>query len=440
MRVLERVARTHAYADVLLHATLGRSNLPAPDRAFATELVYGTLRWQGRLDFHLSRCLDQAMDKLEPLVASALRLGAYQIVFADVPDTAAVDESVRCVRAAGSERTTGLVNAVLRRVAREHREHTLPTLEDDPVGHLMHALSLPMWLATRAIELFDVENAARFAAACNEPPPLVVRANPHHGGAEEVLPELLTRFPEARRCLHARDGIVLGRRGNASQDPAFAEGRFTIQDEGSQLVVDLLDPQPGERALDVCAAPGGKATALAERVGSQGSVLALDRSQRRLDLVRRATRRLGLSKLRCLQRDASESLADLDAGNTFDRVLADVPCSGLGTLRRNPDARWRVAPDNPAELAGSQLAILREAARRLRPGGALVYSTCTLLPEENEGVIDAFLRECPEFSCVPRERLPENVRPLCDTRGALRCLPHLHDTDGFFAVRIERVP
>ena len=121
-----------------------------------------------------------------------------------------------------------------------------------------------------------------------------------------------------------------------------------------------------------------------------------------------------------------------------DRILADVPCSGLGTLRRNPDARWRVAPGDPTELAGTQLAILREAARMLRPGGALVYSTCTLLPEENEGVIEAFLGEFPDFACVPRERLPENVRPLCDERGALRCLPHLHDTDGFFAVRLER--
>jgi 16S rRNA (cytosine967-C5)-methyltransferase len=439
LRVLERVARTGAYADVLLHSTLARSNLSAPDRAFATELVYGTLRWQGRLDFHLTRCLDQPLDKLEPLVASALRLGAYQIIFAAVPNMAAVDESVRCVRAAGWERATGLINAVLRRLAREHAEMQLPRLEDDPIGHLMHGLSMPMWLAGRLIELFGAEDAARFAKASNEPPPLVIRANPRHGGVDELLPELVTRFPAAVACRYARDGIVLGRRGNASQDPAFADGRFTIQDEGSQLVVDLLDPKPGERALDVCAAPGGKATALAERVGSRGSVLALDRNRSRLDLVRRATRRLGLTRLRCLERDASEPLAGIDPGGPFDRVLADVPCSGLGTLRRNPDARWRIQPEDPEELSKIQLAILREAAQMLRPGGALVYSTCTLLPEENEGVVDTFLGEFPGFARAGFESLPDNVKPLCDARGQLRCLPHIHDTDGFFAVRIERV-
>jgi 16S rRNA (cytosine967-C5)-methyltransferase len=439
LRVLERVARTSAYADVLLHANLARSTLSAPDRAFATELVYGTLRWQGRLDFHITKCLDQPLDKLEPLVASALRLGAYQIVFADVPDMAAVDESVRCVRAAGWERATGLVNAVLRRLAREHKETVLPQLEDDPIGHLMHVLSMPMWLAGRFIELLGPEDAARFVEVCNHPPPLTVRANPHHGGVAKILPEIATRFPEAVACKYAQDGIVLGRRGNAAQDPAFADGRMTVQDEGSQLVVDLLDPQPGDRTLDVCAAPGGKATAIAERVGIEGSVLALDRSRARLDLVRRATRRIGLTRLRCLERDASEPLAGIDGGAAFDRVLADVPCSGLGTLRRNPDARWRVQPEDPNQLAKLQLAILREAGQMLRPGGALVYSTCTLLPEENEDVVEAFLAEFPSFARASIESLPENVKPLCDAQGQLRCLPHIHDTDGFYAVRIERV-
>ena len=433
------MARTGAYADLLLHSTLARSPLSAPDRAFATELVYGTLRWRGRIDYMLARCLDRDLEKLEPLVASALRLGGYQIVFAErVPTVAAVDESVRCVRAAGWERATGLVNAVLRRLANEHASMPLPQLDDDPIGHLTHTLSLPMWLAGRFIELFGPEDAADLARASNHPPPLVARANPHYGGVAQLLPELRERFPDAHACTYARDGIVLGRRGNAALDPAFVDGRFTIQDEGSQLVVDLLDPRPGERALDVCAAPGGKATALAERVGERGSVLALDRNRGRLDLVRRATRRLGLSRLRCGEHDATEPLRDIDSGGPFDRVLVDVPCSGLGTLRRNPDARWRVAETDPAELATTQLKILRHAAAVLRPGGTLVYSTCTLLPEENEGVVEAFLEVSPDFARAPADKAPDNVRPLCDERGQLRCLPHLHDTDGFFAARIER--
>src|SRR5262249_13373340 len=269
-----RVQRAGAFADLLLHASLARSPLSAADRAFATEIVYGTLRWRGRIDYLLRRCLDRDLDRLEPLVAPALRLGPYPLVFADrVPASAAVDESVRCVRAVGAERSTGLVNAVLRRLAREHAQIALPSLEDDPLGHLMHALSLPQWIAARWIETFGAEEAAALAAASNEVPPLCVRANPQRVSRDALLDELRVRFPEARGGRHARHGIVLGRGGNPTLDLAFREGRFTVQDEASQLVVDLLDPQSGERVLDACAAPGGKATAIAECIGPEGEVV-----------------------------------------------------------------------------------------------------------------------------------------------------------------------
>ncbi len=438
LRVLERVERSGAYADLMLHAALARSGLGAPDRAFATELVYGTLRWRGRLDYLLARVVDRELGALDSFVANALRLGAYQIVFASgVPVSAAVDESVRCVRAAGLERATGLVNAVLRRLASEHGQIALPALEADPLGHLCHALSLPEWLAARWLELLGPEEAAALAGASNRPPPLCVRANPHRQSRDELLGELATRFPEASPCRYAPRGIVLGRRGNPALDPAFAEGRFTVQDEGSQLVVALLEPRPGERILDLCAAPGGKATAIAEEVGREGEVLALDRHGGRLELVRRAARRLGLSRLRTLVRDAALPLGDLREPD-FDRVLLDAPCSGLGTLRRNPDARWRVAPGDPGRLAEVQRTLLRNAATVVRPGGVLVYSTCTLLPEENEGVVDAFLAEESGFARAPRAALPDAVRELVGDDGVLRCQPHRHDTDGFRAVRLER--
>lgn len=438
LRVLERVQNAGAYADVLLNTNLARSGLAAPDRAFATDLVYGTLRWRGRIDHLLGQCLDRPLDKLEPLVASALRIGAYQLLFAErVPATAAVDESVRCIRATGAERATGFVNAVLRRLADQHETLALPDLEADPVAHLTHALSLPEWMARRWLEIFGSEGAAALARASNEAPPLTVRVNPHQASASELLDELRTRFPEAARCRYAPDGIVLGRRGNPGLDPAFVEGRFTVQDEAAQLVVALLDAQPGDRVLDTCAAPGGKATALAERVGKRGYVLALDRNARRLDLVRRAARRLHLGRLECQVRDAAQSLSDL-ATEGFDRILVDAPCSGLGTLRRNPDARWRVRPGDPARLAATQLGLLRSAATALRPEGVLVYSTCTLLPEENEGVVEAFLQQSRDFVLASALEAPASVRSLVGADGFLRTLPHLHDTDGFFAARIER--
>jgi 16S rRNA (cytosine967-C5)-methyltransferase len=269
-------------------------------------------------------------------------------------------------------------------------------------------------------------------------PPLTVRANIRRGSADALLTELRERFPEASHCRFARDGLVLGRRGNPAIDPAFLAGRFTVQDEASQLVVALLDPQPGERVVDVCAAPGGKATAIAERVGETGHVVALDRHRRRLELVRRDARRLGLTGVETHTRDATRSLVDVSGETPFDRALVDAPCSGLGTLRRNPDARWRVRREDPTRLAEIQRQILRNAAALLRPGGTLVYSTCTLVPEENEEVVDAFLKNTPDFSLVSADELPAGLRPVLDDCGRLRCLPHRHDTDGFFAARLER--
>jgi 16S rRNA (cytosine967-C5)-methyltransferase len=438
--VLERVQRAGSYADLLLNSTLGQSALNVSDRAFATELVYGTLRWRGRIDYLLSKVLDRDLEKLEPLVATALRLGAYQILFSDrVPASAAVDESVRCVRAAGVERATGFVNAVLRRLAAEHETLALPTLEDDALGHLTHALSLPEWIAKRWLELFGPEQAAALARISNASPPLTVRVNRLRSDRDSLLSELRQRFPDATACPVASGGIILGRRGNPALDPAFLDGRFTVQDESSQLAVDLLDPQPGDRVLDVCAAPGGKTTAIAERVGSEGQVLALDRHSRRLDLIQRNARRLGLEvEIKTSSRDATRPLTDLAAESPFDRVLVDAPCSGLGTLRRNPDARWRISEEDPARLAKIQCAILRNAAAVLRPGGVLVYSTCTLLPEENEEVVRSFLSQAEGFALVDRASLPSTLEPVLDDEGFLRCLPQRHDTDGFFAARIER--
>ena len=442
IRVVERVQRAGAYADLALHHALVQSRLPAADRALATELVYGTLRWRGRLDFLLSKALDQELTRLEPLVTSALRVGAYQLFFSDrIPDNAAVDEAVRCVRAMGLERATGLVNAVLRRLAREGRSFELPKLEDDPLAHLVHACSLPIWLAERWLERFGPEEAARLAATMNEPAPTTIRVNRTRASRDELLEELRERFPEARPCRYSPDGIVLGRKGDVGQDPAFLSGRISVQDEASQLVVHLLDPQPGERILDTCAAPGTKAAAIAERLGGKGHVLALDRHGRRLRLVGRGVRRLGIGGVATLERDATRSLEDLGrktGEGPFDRILVDAPCSGLGALRRNPDARWRIRPEDLESLAKIQRAILESAADVLRPGGSLVYSTCTFTREENEAVVRGFMATRANWRIARREEAPPGLRDLVDDEGFLRLLPHRHDMDGFFAVRLIR--
>lgn len=439
LRVLDRVDRTRAYADLTLHSALSRSTLHGVDRALATELVYGTLRWRGRLDFLLGALLDRDPGTLEPSVRNALRLGAYQIVFSDrIPDSAAVDESVRGIRALGSERATGLVNAVLRRLTRDHDHIELPTLEKDPVGHLTHTLSYPAWMAERWIALFGDQEAAALAREMNVVPPRTLRTNPHAVDRQTLLADLRQRFPDATPSGVAPLGIRLGARGNPGQDPAFLDGRCTVQDEASQLIVELLDPQAGERILDACAAPGTKTTAIAERVGPSGSVTALDRHPRRLELVGRDARRLGLGNIACREHDATRPLGDPVASDRFDRVLVDAPCTGLGSIRRNPDARWRVTDSDPARLARLQKAILENSAAALKPGGCVVYSTCTFLPEENEAVIEAFLAGAHDFRRVEQAALPATVRPFTDAGGTFHTWPHRHDTDGFFAVRLER--
>jgi len=442
VRIVERVHRARAFADLALRGALSGGRLSAPDRALATELVYGTLRWRGRLDYLLGQVLDRDLSKLEPLVASTLRVGAYQLFFSDrIPETAAVDEAVRCARALGAERATGLVNAVLRNLIRRKDELVLPSLEDDPEAHLTHALSLPPWIAHRWLELYSAEEAAAMAEASNAPAPVTIRVNPLKSDRDSLLEKLRERHPDARACRLAPLGIVLGSGSDPGHDPAFLRGEFTMQDEASQLVIEVLDPQPGDRILDTCAAPGTKTAAIAERLAAGdggGEIIAIDRHERRLALVGRGARRLGVGGIATGQRDATKPLSDLAGDRLFDRILVDAPCSGLGALRRNPDARWRVQPGDPIALAAIQKAILEQASLVLRPGGTLVYSTCTLLPEENEQVVLEVMRNHPELRLVPRAEYPSMLRELVDDEGFMRCLPHVHDTDGFFVAKLER--
>jgi 16S rRNA (cytosine967-C5)-methyltransferase len=441
-RVLERVERARAYADLTLTAALARSALGPRDRAFATELVYGTLRWRGRLDFALGQVLERPLASVEPGVVTLLRLGAYQLLFCDVPPSAAVDQTVRSAHALGAGRAAGLVNAVLRRLAQQKDALPFPGLADDPLAHLEHALGIPRWIAERWLAALGPSEAAALAAASNAAPPLTARVNRARTSRAALLPRLAERFPDAQPCAYAPDGIVLGHGGSPASDPDFVAGLFSVQDEASQLVVELLAPAPGERVLDACGAPGTKTTAIAERVGPDGLVVALDRSERRLALIGRAARRLGLENVTALAADATQPPAELP-GAPFDRVLVDAPCSGLGALRRNPDARWRVAPEDPARLAELQNALLASAAKWLRPGGALVYSTCTLTGEENDAVVEAFLAQTPGFERVAAARLPAALQPLLAPNGALVTWPHRHGTgahgmDGFFAARLEQ--
>jgi 16S rRNA (cytosine967-C5)-methyltransferase len=433
-RILLRVDRDRAYADLALHEALRTSELERRDRALATEITYGALRLRGRLDHALEQVLDQGLDRTELGVRNLLRLGAYQILCLDnIRDAAAVDETVKLARAVGLGRASGFVNAVLRQLARRASASELapPSLEDDPLGHLASHGSLPHWLAERWLEEHGPEGAAGLALALCEPPPRTVRVSP----AADL--EAVARRLGGRSCRFAARGLT-DIPIDPVRDPGFAAGEFSIQDEAAQLVVPLLDPQPGETVVDCCAAPGGKAVQIAQAVGAGGEVVALELHQQRLALIRREARRLRLSNMRILQRDVTQGF-DLQGRLRFGRILVDAPCSGLGVLRRNPEVRWRIQPQDVAACADTQQQLLDCVARYVEDGGVLVYSVCTLTPEETSGVIESFLQHHSEFRIGdPRPLLTEGARTLIQTDGTLRTLPHRDGCDGFFAARLVR--
>lgn len=436
IRVLDRVENSSAFADLALSAALARSRLAPSDRALATELLYGTLRWRGRVDFLLSHVLDRKLSEVESVVRSILRVGAYQVaIMTKIAPSQAVDQTVNCAKVLGAHRAAGFVNGVLRNLSRELKGITFPDLTADPLAHIVSYLSLPEWIADRWINRYGVEEAAALAAASNEKPPLTIRANIRRQSSEKLLQELRGRLSEIKPCQVARHGLVVNGKLIPGQDPGFRNGYFTVQDEASQAVVDLLDPQPGDSVLDVCAAPGTKTTAIAERIQESGHVIAVDRHERRLALVGRDSRRLGLQniELRCL--DSTNQLSQLGT-RKFDRVLVDAPCSGLGTLRRNPDARWRVKAEDPSHLAEVQKLLLAAGLDRVKPGGVLVYSTCTLEPEENDQVVDAVLSSRDDSKLTGPENLPVELSGWIDKQGLMRAYPHQTGTDGFFAAQV----
>ena len=433
LAVLRRVERDSAYADVALDAALAERALAQRDRALATRLVYGTLAWQGLLDWHLTRLAGREPQRLALPVRALLRLGLYQLLRLDrIPAHAAVSTSVDLAKRVAPA-AAGLVNAVLRRAVRERDTLPLPDAAD-PVRHLAVALSHPDWLVTRwRAELGDAETRLLLAAD-NEVAPTILRAPP--GGRETLLAALAQAGVVAAPTRFAPDGVCVEAVAPHAL-PGYAEGAFAVQSEASQLVGHLLDARPGARVLDVCAAPGGKAFYLAAITGRSGSVLALDQRQRGATIIAAGARRLGLTNLVAVVADARR--LPLAATERFDRVLVDAPCSGLGTLRAHPEVRWSRVPEDLCRLATLQAQILDAATTHLRPGGALVYATCTIAPEENEGVVEPWLVAHPELEREDAAaHLPPQAAVHVDANGALRTFPHRDGLDGFYAVRVRR--
>jgi len=422
------------------------SALKEADRRLATELVMGVLRWRGELDFQLEELSGRAVERLDPEVATILRMGVYQIQFLErVPKAAAVDEAVELTKAAHKRSATGLVNAVLRKCSTGGGPIKLERLDNlDQATRARARRAVPAWLLERWARNFGQAGMAgddvalRLAWASTQVPPTVLRVVDPAQNLGRLRDELAARGIKTRPGRFSGRALVV-ESGNVRGCQALMQGRVVIQDEASQLVADLLAPRAGQRVLDLCAAPGIKAGQIAQTLGS-GTLVTCDSSASRLGAMARLLPPWLPKEVQWLavRLDATQALP---FGCQFERILLDAPCSGTGTLARNPEIKWRLRGADIKRLAGTQLKMLENALGALSRAGRLVYATCSLEPEENEGVVERALEESPGYQVVLPGELESAypaLSPLFDPQGYLRTRPDLHALDGFFAAIIVR--
>lgn len=410
------------------------------DRALAAEIVTGTLRWQRTLDHVIEHFAKRSAARMDPEVFVILRLSLYQVLhLSRVPASAVVDDAVNLARAARKPSAAGFVNAVLRNTLRQRHRLPLPARPDDAedreraLAYLGMTHSHPEWLVARWLDRYGFEATERWVQFNNQTPALTLRANTLRAPREEVARALAEDDIETEPTRHAPHGLTVVT-GNPLRRPA--EGLFFVQDEASQLVPLVVGAQAGQRVLDLCASPGGKTTAMAADMGDSGAIVACDVRNRRLALLNETVHASGA---RCVSVIRVGREGPLPFAPVFDRVLVDAPCSGLGTIRRDPDIRWRRSEADLPALARDQIALLARAAEVVAPSGCLVYATCSSEPEENEGVVDAFLQEHANFTLLDlRETGPDSLAPFIDTRGMMRTLPFEHGLEAFYAAAMVK--
>jgi 16S rRNA (cytosine967-C5)-methyltransferase len=430
LKVLHAVDTRSAFSDRVLDGAHAAGGDPR-DQALLHELVKGTLRWRGRLDWALDQRVHVGLEKLQPWIKNVLRLGAYQVLFLDrVPPHAAVDESVKLANQYGHPGSAGLVNSVLRRLVEEKDAIEWPA-GDDPASLAVWG-SHPQWLVERWLARFGPEATRALLMANNQPSRVGLRVNVLRGTREALLERLTTEGYSvepgrlAPELVWLKNGVPLARLSE------LRDGLCTAQDESEALVTGLVGPQPHERLLDLCAAPGGKSTHMAERIGDEGEVWAMDRVEGRVATLEATVRRLGVHAVHVVKGDGRNYPFPMP----FDRVLVDAPCSGLGVLGRRADARWRKGPEILDEMPPIQLELLAAGGRHARPGGVLVYSVCSFEPEETTDLVEQFLDEHPGFILESADgMLPAEV---VDDQGFMRVLPQVHGCDGAFAARFRK--
>jgi len=433
VKILNRIERTDSYLDKLLDVELRSDELNDLDKRFLTELTHGVVRWKTRLDFIIEQFCKNKFAMQDPNIRNAMRVALYQILFlSKIPHAAAVNEAVEFVKKIRGQKAANLVNAVLRNIIRNLNKLPTPDHETDPVQYLSIMYSHPSWMVKRWVDRYGLYETEQLLSANNERPTIVVRANTLKTTADELVKLFEERNIRNTRSKYLENFIKVGHLSGIYNLDLFEKGYFSVQDESSGLVVKLLDPKPGETVIDLCSAPGGKTTFIGELMKNQGKIIAVDKYEHRLNLVKQSCERLGVENVEFIPKDALE--VDVEPA---DKVLVDAPCSGLGVIQKKPDIKWQRELSDIRNLAKTQIELLEKASKLVKNGGGIVYSTCTIEPEENIEVVKEFLSRHPEFKIDDaRNYLPSDI---VNGEGCMETYPHKHDMDGGFAVRLIKV-
>ncbi|NLY19214.1 MAG: 16S rRNA (cytosine(967)-C(5))-methyltransferase RsmB [Clostridiaceae bacterium] len=439
LRALMEIETRDAFSNLVLKKHLKNSAFDIRDKAFITELVYGTVTRRLTLDWIISRFSKTKITKLSKWVLQILRIGIYQIVFLDrVPKSAACNTSVELAKKY-AKASSGFVNAILRNVSRN--EINLNEIDTGTkTGNLSVRYSFPEHLTREWLSQFGEDFTEKILGALLERPDFTVRVNTLKTTRDKVIEELKNESIEAKPGRFLEEALILKNTSDISSTHAFLNGWITVQDESSMLVSRILVPKPGELVLDVCAAPGGKTTHIAQLMQNKGHITAWDIYDHKVKLIDENASRMGITIIDTLKNDATHMVND--EINKYDRVLVDAPCSGTGIIRRKPDIKWQRTLDDFDNLVEIQKKLLYNASRYLRPGGVLVYSTCSLDDRENAQVVRSFLDTCDEFEPEPlTEYLPVPLRCKKEaSEGMLRLYPDTDGTDGFFMARLKKKP
>ncbi len=422
--ILNKIQRDESYSNLALDSALEKAEIDIKDKRFVSALVYGVTERRITLDYNLSLYLSQPLKKLKPQVLTALRLGAYQVLFMDkIPDSAAVNESVKLVKKNGAAFASGLVNAVLHKIVKNG-------LKTD--GRMSVKYSAPEWLCKMWCDSYGEKNAEKILEASFGAVDIALRVNTTKTKAEELCEILSAEGFSCEIGSAVENSLIVKNGGAVHKSKAYADGLFHVQDIASQLCCKALDVHDGETVIDVCAAPGGKTFTLSELMCNTGKIISSDIYPHRLKLINDGAKRLGLTNINAVQNDGSLFNSSFSCA---DKILCDVPCSGLGVIRKKPEIRFKKS-EEVDKLMNLQYSILCVSSRYLKIGGKLVYSTCSLNPEENENIIKRFLSEHKDFKSV--RILPELKRYAEDT-DYLTLMPHIHGSDGFFISCIEKL-